>query len=406
MLVGALDEIKGRVFIRGVVSHPHPLVAGAVVGNFPAGHAVGVDHASIDEFILYVVGELPCPQVFAADHGPHPLGVEDRVHAFAAAVLGAGEGRVPVLAGAGAVATDALPPFVEHVAPAVAIAGRFEMTDLPGPRIEHIGAGGAEVAKRSPRRLERRAHRHALEHVQQAPGARLERPGRVVRVFRGEPVEHMHDEIGLVVAIGVLEPQHPRLVHHQHAAIEELKAGRTVELVVEDRTLVGLLVAVSVFEDHELVLRRRVAGQPLRVTWHRGDPQSSLGIKRHLHRIGDLRKPRLIGEEPDLEALRHRAGLDELFRRQNRRPALWIFTVGLPWLAKPGLRLEEVAGARIVGHRRHGLPRGEIPDPAVADCRHLADLHVLAGKRLRVPGAAAAIDIPAVDHPIVLHVHP
>ena len=311
-----------------------------------------------------------------------------------------------MLAGAGAVATDALAPFVEDITPAVAIAGRLEVADLPGPRIEYIGAGGTEVAKRPPWRLERRAHRHALEHVQQAPRARLERPGRVVRVFRGEPVEHMDDEIGLVVAIGVFEPQHPRLVHHQHAAVEKLKARRAMELVVEDRTLVGLLVAVSVFEDHELVLRRRVAGQPLWITWHRGDPQSSLGIKRHLHRIGDLGKPRFIGKEPDLEALRHGAALDELFRRQNRRPALWVFTVGLPWLAKPGLRLEEVAGARIVGHRRHGLPGGEVPDPAVADCRHLADLHVLAGKRLRVPGAAAAIDIPAVDHPIVLQVHP
>ena len=250
-----------------------------------------------------------------------------------------------MLARTGAVAADPLPPFVEDVAPRIAVPRCLEVADLPGARVEHVGARGAEVSERSPRCLERRAHRHALEHVQQAARAGLEGAGRVVRVFRGPAVEHVNHDVGLVVAVGVLQPQHPWLVYHEHAAVEKLEAGGAVQLVVEDRALVGQAVVVRVFEDHELVRRLRGARLPLRITRHRRHPEASLGIKRQLHRVGDLGEFALVGEELDFEPRWHRAGFDELLRRQDHRAPLGILAVGLPRLAEPRLRQEQFAGA-------------------------------------------------------------
>ena len=140
VLVGALDEVEGGLRITRIVPHPLPLEAAAVVGECPARDAVHVDHASVDELVLHLVRELPRAQKLASYDGPHALGVEDRAHALAASILLARERRVPVLCGARAVAADALTPFVEHVAPGVAVAGRVEVGDLPGARVEHIGA--------------------------------------------------------------------------------------------------------------------------------------------------------------------------------------------------------------------------------------------------------------------------
>ena len=311
-----------------------------------------------------------------------------------------------MLAGAGAVAADALAPLVKHIAPGVAVAGRLEVADLERAGIEHVAAGGTEVAKRSPGRLDRRAHRHPLEHVKQTARAHLEGAARVMRVFRGEAVEQVHDPVGLVVAVGVGEPEHPRLVHHQHAAGEELKARRTVELVEEDGALVGPPVAVGVFEDHELVGRLGLARLPLRIARHRCDPEPALGVEGQLHGVGELGKLPLVGKEPQLVPLRHRAGLDELLGREDHRPPLGVLAVGLPRLTEPGRGLKELARGRVVGHRRHRPAGRDLVNIRVAHRRHGAELQVFPREGLRVKGAAAAVDIPAIDHPVVLDVDP
>ena len=276
VLIGALEEVEGSLGISGVVPHPLALVAGAVVGHCPPGDAVHVDHAGVDELVLHVVRKLPAAEIVATYHGPHILRVEHRIEPLAAAVLGSRKGCVPVLRGTGTVTADTLPPLIEHVAPRVAVARGLEMTNSPGSWIEHVGPRRAVVAERAPWRLDGRAHRHALEHVEQAAGAGLEGTGGVVGVFRGKAVEHVHDRIGFVIAVGVSQPEHPRLVHHQHAAVEKLKTGRAVQLVVKYGALVGRAVLVGIFEDHEFVGRRRVARLPLRIARHRRDPEAAL----------------------------------------------------------------------------------------------------------------------------------
>ena len=228
----------------------------------------------------------------------------------------------------------------------------------------------------------------------------------MVGVFRGPTVEHVHHDIGLVVAVGVLEPEHSRLIHHEHAAVEELEAGRAVEFVVEHRALVGRAVLVGVLQDHELVGRCWIARLPLRVARHRRDPEAALRIEGQLHGLGELRKLRLVGEQLHLEAGGHRAGLDQVVGREDRRPTLLVLAVGLPGYTKPGIRNDQFTRGGVVGRAGDGLALGDVPDAAVADRRHAADLRVLAREGFRVERATATVHIPAVDHPVVLHVHP
>ena len=406
VLVCALDQVERRILVRGIMSHPRADVARAVVGDRPSRHAVGVDDTGIGELVLHVVGKLPRAEVFASHDWPHPLGVEYRVQAFASAVLLSREGRVPVLIRTGAVAADALAPLVEDIAPGISVSGGDKVPQLPRPWIEHVGSRGAEVSKRAPRRLHGGAHRDAFEHVQETARARLEGAHGVVRVLGGPAVEHVHHLIGLVIAIGVLQPEHPRLVDHEHAAGEELEAGWAAECVAEDGALIGHAVGVGILQDHELVGWLGVAWLPLRIAGHRRDPEPALRVKSHLHGVGNLREAALVGKELDLEARRHGATGNQVGRRLDHRTTLGIFAVRLLWVTKPSLRHEQVARARVVGYGRHRFPGGDIPDIAVADGGHVSQLGILAREGFRVPGAAAAVDIPAVDHSVVLQVHP
>jgi hypothetical protein len=200
----------------------------------------------------------------------------------------------------------------------------------------------------------------------------------VVGVVGRPAVEQVDDHVGLVVAVGVLEEQHPRLVDDQHPAVEELEPGRAVELVVEDRTFVRDPVPVPVFEDDELVIRLRVAGPPLRVARHARQPEPALVVEVQLHRLGDLREHRLIGEQLDLGPRGGGAGLDEFGRRLDGRPTLGVLAVLLPGFAEPGRRHDQLAGALVVRGRRHGLAGGDVPDVPIPDGGHLAELLVLA----------------------------
>ncbi len=82
----------------------------------------------------------------------------------------------------------------------------------------------------------------------------------------------------------------------------------------EDGDLVGLAVAVGVFEDLDAVLARRRRSR-------RGYSRLSVIqtrpalVERHRHRVDDVR---LGGDQLDREALRHGHLLDRLFRRERR----------------------------------------------------------------------------------------
>ena len=297
VLVGALDQIERRLRVGRVVPDAHSLVAGTVVGERPARHAVGVDDAGVEKLSLNVVGKLPGVEELAPHHRPHPLHVEDRVHPLAAPVLLPRKRRVPVLVGTGAVTAETLPPLVKHVAPRIAVARGDEVADLPGAGIEDVGTGGAVVAKRAPRCLDRGAHRHPFEHVDEPGGTRFESANGVVRVFGRPAIKDMNDAVGRIaggdpaVAIAILEPEDSWLIDHEDAAVIEGEAGGAVEPVVKHRALVGRAVAIGVFEDHELVLGARITRLPLRIARHRAHPQPALAVERQLHRLGQLGKP-------------------------------------------------------------------------------------------------------------------
>ena len=107
------------------------------------------------------------------------------------------------------------------------------------------------------------------------------------------------------------------------AAVAGLDAGGDEQAVGEDGRLVGLAVAVGVFEDEDLVVRL-LARLDLRVDLARRDPEPALRVEVHLDRLGEQR---VGGEEVDLEprrdderlALELRVGVGDLGVRAGRR---------------------------------------------------------------------------------------
>ena len=222
----------------------------------------------------------------------------------------------------------------------------------------------------------------------------------------------MNDAVGRIaggdpaVAVAILEPEDPWLVDHEHTAIEEGKAGGAVELVIKHRALVGRAVAIGVFKDQEFVLGARIARLPLRIARHRAHPQPALAVERQLHRLGQLWKSRFIREQLHLEAGGERARLDQVGRRHDHRATGLVLAVGLSGNAKPCRRRVQFAGCRIVGLRTHRPAGHEIPHIRIANRRHPPQLGVFAGEGFGVERAAAAIHVPAVDHPVVLEMDP
>ena len=109
-------------------------------------------------------------------------------------------------------------------------------------------------------------------------------------------------DVGLVVAVGVLEEHQVGRLRQQDAAIDELEPGRAVQAVGEDGLLVGLAVAVGVLEDQELVVHL-LLGLPVRVARPDRHPEPALGVERHLHRLGQVGELLLRGEQVDLHPL-------------------------------------------------------------------------------------------------------
>ena len=127
---------------------------------------------------------------------------------------------------------------------------------------------------------------------------------RVVRVGGVEPADERRLDVVPIVAIGVFEVDHARSLRHDHALPPEFKPDRVVEVAGERLHAVCFSVAVGVFEDEELVIHRFV-GPPVRIHGPRCHPEPPLRVEAHLHRIDQLRKHPLIGDE-----LHRHAGMD------------------------------------------------------------------------------------------------
>jgi len=169
-----------------------------------------------------------------------------------------------------------------------------------------------------------------------------------------------HDDlthVGLVVAVGILEEDEVRGLRDDHAAVGEDEARRDVELVREDRELVGLAVAVGVFADLDgVVALLLVFHDPVRVVAGLGDPEAAAGVPGERDRLHDVR---LGGEKHqlqvggDLSAL-HAALDGERLLESQRLGALLVVGDVAVLLADLGFALGEegLPGGLAVGGER------------------------------------------------------
>ena len=122
-------------------------------------------------------------------------------------------------------------------------------------------------------------------------------------------------DVGFVVTIGVLEEDEVRCLRHDHAAVGEDEAGRNVEFIGEDRELVGLAVAVSVFADLDAVVALLLVFlHAVRVVRGLTDPKAAAGIPGERNRLRDVR---LRGEEHQLHIRRDLRALHAAFDRER-----------------------------------------------------------------------------------------
>ena len=120
-------------------------------------------------------------------------------------------------------------------------------------------------------------------------------------------------EIGLAVAIGVLEIDRLGPVLHDRAAAIERDGGRDAQLLDEDRELVGHPVAVGVFENADAVAALTLWLEFVRVVERLANPEASPFIPIHGDRLA--LKVLLGGEQLHLEADRRDKVLHRLFGR-------------------------------------------------------------------------------------------
>ena len=133
----------------------------------------------------------------------------------------------------------------------------------------------------------------------------------------GRPAGHqdlLH--IRLAVAVGVLQKQRVRGLVDNYATVSADDARRDAELVREHGELVGLAVAVGVFEDHDLVAAFARLLHFVRVIGRHRDPQPPAFIPGHRHRLATLE----VGvrcEQLHLEVFGRGVVLDRFLWRQR-----------------------------------------------------------------------------------------
>ena len=135
-----------------------------------------------------------------------------------------------------------------------------------------------------------------------------------VRVTYTPSGEEHFANIGLVVAIGVLEEIKVRRVRENDAAAGEGHRGGHVEAFGEDGELVGPAVAVGVFANLDAVVAFAAVLEFVRVVHRLDDPQPATLIPRHVDRINNIR---LGGEQFHAETDRHLRVFHALRRRER-----------------------------------------------------------------------------------------
>ena len=174
--------------------------------------------------------------------------------------------------------------------------------------------------------------------------------------------QHDLTDVGLVVAVGILEEDEVRGLSDDHAAVHEDEARRDVEMVGEDRELVGLAVAVGVFADLDAVIALLLVFlHAMRVIRGLADPEAAARVPRERDRLHDVG---FGSEEHQLHVGRHlgslHAALDgERFLEGQRLGALLVVGDLGVLLADFGFALsQELLPAGLAGRRKRGLEFG------------------------------------------------
>ncbi len=143
-----------------------------------------------------------------------------------------------------------------------------------------------------------------LVHVEHPIGPAAQGVEQVVRVFGAEPAQHHLAEVGLAIAVGVLEVQQLGRVGDIDATVSRQHTGRDQQVVGKHRRFLGHAVAVGVLEDDDLVVRA-LAWLNVRIEPAAHEPEPPLRIPVHLDRLGDVR---IGGKEVHLKAVRQLEG--------------------------------------------------------------------------------------------------
>ena len=130
----------------------------------------------------------------------------------------------------------------------------------------------------------------------------------------------------------------------------------------------------------------------MRISRHRADPQPAPAVERHGHRVFQIGKLHFRGEQAGLVAV-----------GQLERGQAILGRGHLDRLRHVRFDLGQLAGVAVVDHLGHAFAGGDGPDTLIAVRDHLAQLGEL-GREIddAKRGFAPAIDVTAVDRPIVV----
>ena len=177
-----------------------------------------------------------------------------------------------------------------------------------------------------------------------------------------------------------------------------------MEFVVKDLRDIRLSIPIGILEDHKLVSRTWVTWFPLGISRHASKPSSAFVVKVQLHRFCNIRKLGLIGKKLDLETLWNLGLRNELIGSQiAKRFGLRIL---LPRITESGLWNEQFTGIVVTGSRRNWFALSDIPTVLISDLGHPTNLGILQRKRFFIPSTTTTVNVPTVEHAIVLKMHP